>query len=172
MSEDPFSRDQKLLAQMMEDAAEKLEWMSGLEEREEHRTQDYLRFGKKILLACGILALFVVLSTFVAGLAFTRINSAATNAKNTASELRIYAAQNRLLIGRLDKLASEAQTNGAETDLRQCRDIENLKSQIRAVIKSSPRTTDPNREALRAAALKRFAARDCNNLPNSEIVVP
>ncbi len=172
MSDQELEGDQKLLAQMMEDAAKKLEWLSGLEEREEQRTEDYLRFGKKILAACGILAFFVVVSTFVAGLSFTRINGAATKAKDTASELQIYAAQNRLLIDRLDKLAREAQINGAKTDLRQCSEIENLKFQIRAVLKSSPSSEDPNRQALRATALKRFAPRDCDDLPNSKIVVP
>lgn len=93
---------------------------------------------------------------------------AAQSANDATHQLALFTAQNRILIARLDNVAKEAQENGRQTSRVQCREIEKVKSQIRAVISASP--TLP--ADLRAQDLARFKRRACDKLPNSKVVKP
>lgn len=97
---------------------------------------------------------------------------AAQSANEATHQLSLFTAQNRLLISRLDSVAKQAQENGRETSRVQCREIEKVKSQIRAVILASPATGNAQQETLRAQALDRFKKRSCNQLPNAKVVKP
>ncbi len=78
-------------------------------------------------------------------------------------EARKVTSANKVLIDRLKVVADEAQRKGARTDIRQCVQIESLKTVIRTVLVDSKAPEE---------FVNRFKEHTCKDLPNAKIVKP
>lgn len=155
-------RTKTALHALMEDLAEATGVLAELKTYILESEARYIRFAHKMQSAWTKTAIGLVVALAVGGYIVGEVRQAGTNANEATKDLKRFADENRQLIHRLEVVANRAQTNGAEADKRQCREIEALKA--------------PIREVLTQAGVKQylplFKRQSCRDLPNSKPVKP
>jgi type II secretory pathway pseudopilin PulG len=153
---------------MMEDTAQKVSVLTTLHNDLAELKTAYLSFSRKMLLVVSVLALISIAALGIGVSLYGEVSDAQDRAASAVAATALQAAQNAILIKRLDRVAELAQLAGARADAVQCREINKLKQAIRGVIRSSP--NGQSTAADDAAA--RFQPSKCSSLPNAEPVTP
>lgn len=126
----------------------------------------YRRFARRMTVGAVILATAVVVSLFVLNGLVDDVDDAQKQASASALQAQLLAEQNFDARKRLEEVASDAQRRGAVTDYRQCRDVEELRKAIRALL------ADVFTGAQRDSFLASFPRRNCKALPSVKRVGP
>ncbi len=125
--------------------------------------------GRHLKLAKGLVAMVIVATAFnVIALVWSesnisKVRTAQQEIKRTAAEGRAFARSNRDLIVDLERVAVEAQANGARASRELCKEINKVKDPIRRLLGLSER-------GKRFQVL--FKKKDCTRLPNSKPATP
>lgn len=126
----------------------------------------HLRLAKGLVIMVAVATIFNVGALFWSENQVSEIHETQNEIQNTAEqsrkEARHFGSTNRSLIRRLERVAVQAQMNGARADRIQCREIERLKRPIRIVL----------REVEADRFLPLFKPKKCSALPNAKVVKP
>lgn len=141
------------------------EYLERMEARDRRFVRLILRAG--LIFAVGMISAFVV-----TGCEVRQTDAAADSAKRAASDADALIADNRRLITRLEVVAVEAQRQGAAADRQQCRQIEALKTRLRAILYLAAAQRGGRQTTSLRSALRLLRRESCANLPNAEPVKP
>lgn len=158
------------LHELLEQLGIKIDVLKNLEATLLHIENRYVSLGRVILFGSTVIAVAVVLSLALGGIALNSVSTAqhdaldaALRADTATAQLQIVSSENRTLIKRLEEVALDAQLQGRRTDEQQCREINSLRKTIRSILVL--------RERSRYLA-ERFRDKNCNKLPNMKPVTP
>lgn len=123
------------------------------------------RFVRLIARAGVIFAFGMVVALVVTSCEVRQTNAATQRADDLVHD-------NRQLIRRLEVVAVQAQRNGAKADLRQCRQIEALKTRLRAILYLAAAQRGGRQTPSLHRALRLLRRESCAHLPNAAPVTP
>lgn len=149
---------------LMEDAGEKVAVLTTLHEDLAALKARYLRFA---LIMLAVFAGLAAISITALVLSYRLVDDVRVQGDKTSeltAGLTLVTGQNRDLIAGLDRVAAEAQENGAQTSRLQCRTINGVLLAIREVIRSGPQGRTPAADK----AVAKFHAINCSRLPNAK----
>ncbi len=158
------------LHDLLEQLGINIDILKDLESTLQNIEQRYAMVGFKMLFGGAVIAVAVAVSIALGGIALNVVSDAqktsfdaATRADAATVRLATVTEENRGLIRRLESVAAGAQERGRKTDLLQCRELNELRSIIRTVLRMRGRSQD---------LVNRFKSKDCSMLPNRDPVTP
>lgn len=155
---------------LLEQLGIKIDVLKNLEGTLLHIEDRYIAVGRSLLFGGIVVAVAVVVSLALGGVALNSVSVAQHDALDAAhradaatAKLQIVSSENRTLIKRLEEVALDAQLQGRRTDELQCHEINSLRKDIRSVLELGERSKP---------LAKRFKDKDCRKLPNMTPVTP